>query len=67
MVDEYLHRLDAMKTELRISGSEGDTKALVDLATHTAAVLQQSVDEIQRRLRVQMEDEQPIARGKLLS
>jgi hypothetical protein len=67
IVDEYLHRLDAMKTEGRLAGQGIDPKAEDDLNSHTAAILEQSVAEVQRRLGLQLEAQQSIASGELLS
>uniref|UniRef100_A0A7C3E592 Uncharacterized protein n=1 Tax=Gracilinema caldarium TaxID=215591 RepID=A0A7C3E592_9SPIR len=67
IVDEYLHRLDALKTEGRLAGQGIDPKAEDDLNSHTAAVLDQSVAEVQRRLGTQLEEQQSIASGELLS
>jgi hypothetical protein len=67
IVDEYLHRLDVMKSGSWLTGQDADSAAEAELTAHTAEILQRSVDEVYRRLEVQQEEKQHIASGDLLS
>jgi len=78
VVDEYLHRLDAVKTAGMLGGikdspMEGPTGQAAglqdepDLTAYTAQVLQRSVDELQRRLQAYIDEGQHFESGDLLS
>ena len=67
IVDEYIHRLDIIKNEDRLTDKGSDRVSETELTAHTAEILQRSVDEVYRRLEVQQEEKQHLARGDLLS